>query len=678
MSQENLLAKLRQLGLTTPQAYYAQAFARNLGLLTLAEQHELAHAKVAIAGMGGVGGVHLITLVRTGIGKFHLADFDVFEPANVNRQFGARIPAFGRSKLDVMIEEALSINPFLEITAFPEGVQPDNIDAFLEGVQVVVDGLDFFSFEIRRALFMRARQKGVYVITAGPMGFSAAMLIFAPHEGMSFDEYFHIVEGMAPQEQYLAFALGLAPRPTHIKYMDLSKVDLETKVGPSLNIACQLCSAMAATEAVRIVLRRSGQKPVPYYFQFDAYLQKYRKGKLYLGNRNPMQRLKIPIVKMILRKKQVKVKTSPPELPQSQVLSTPIPEQVLTYIIRAGMRAPSGDNAQPWKFRLQENTILFYLDRDADCSFFNINQLASIISCGAVLENMRLAATVFGLQTLVTYLPSADNPDLMASVTFTPAGLEKALLFDAIWSRYTNRKMYLRQRLPESTLLELIECVATCPGVQLQILTEVAQLKKLASVIYQVERIRTEHQALHEHLHSMIRYSDKEAKEKGNGFALKNLEAGLSGEVFLRCTRSWRVMNIVNMVGLGRLVALHSSQAIMNASAVILLTVCGTQPVNFLQGGEALERLWLLLTHQGLAMQPMTAITLFWLRWCLEGEQGFLPKHRLVLQRVWQNYQSLFSNSSSAEEGQIMLFRVGYGGTVECQTYRKEIQAFIL
>ena len=40
-------------------------------------------------------------------------------------------------------------------------------------------------------------------------------------EGMSFDEYFNIVEGMAPEDRYLAFALGLAPRATHIKYMDL-------------------------------------------------------------------------------------------------------------------------------------------------------------------------------------------------------------------------------------------------------------------------------------------------------------------------------------------------------------------------------------------------------------------------------------------------------------------------
>lgn len=678
MSREALIAKLCQVGLRTSRAYHAQAFARNIGLLTIAEQHELTQAKVAIAGMGGVGGVHLITLVRTGIGKFHLADFDVFEPANVNRQFGARIPDFGRPKLDVMSEEAFKINPFLEITAFPEGIDADNIDAFLDGVQVVVDGLDFFSFEIRRLLFMRAREKGVYVITAGPMGFSAAMLIFAPHEGMSFDEYFHIVDGMTPQEQFLAFGLGLAPRPTHIKYMDLSRVDLEAKVGPSLNIACQLCSALAATETVRILLRRPGIRPTPYYIQFDPYAHKFRKGKLFLGNRNPFQYLKLRIVKALLGRKKVQDKIAPPALPQGYISSSSISEEVFRYLVNAGIQAPSGDNAQPWKFRLQDNAILLYLDREADRSFFNVNQLASIIACGAVLENIRIAATALGFRAQIMHLPCRDEADLMASITFEPAAIEPDPLFGTIWARCTNRKMYARKALPETTLQELARSVTAFPGVQLHMLTGRAELQKLAAVIYQVDRIRTESRALHEHLHQMIRYSPQEAREKGDGFALQNLEAGMAGEVFLRLTRPWWRMQIVNAVGLGRLVAWHAYQAILNASAVMLVTTEGRQLEHFLQGGAALQRLWLTLADRGLSMQPMTAITLFWLRWHIEGEQHFLPRHRVLLRQAWEAYKALFPHSSSQEHSQIMLYRVGYGETVLCRTYRRDIETFLV
>jgi hypothetical protein len=108
---------------------------------------------------------------------------------------------------------------------------------------------------------------------------------------------------MPEKEKLLRFAMGLAPRATHIRYMDLSKVDLDSKAGPSLNIACQVCSAMAATEALRILLNRGGIKPVPWYFQFDPFVQKYRKGKLLMGNRNPIQRIKMIVVKHILKKK---------------------------------------------------------------------------------------------------------------------------------------------------------------------------------------------------------------------------------------------------------------------------------------------------------------------------------------------------------------------------------------
>ena len=64
---------------------YHQAFSRNIGWVTAEEQELLRHKRVAIAGMGGVGGIHLLTLARLGIGAFHIADFDVFDIVNFNR-----------------------------------------------------------------------------------------------------------------------------------------------------------------------------------------------------------------------------------------------------------------------------------------------------------------------------------------------------------------------------------------------------------------------------------------------------------------------------------------------------------------------------------------------------------------------------------------------------------------
>ena len=57
---------------------YERAFSRNIGWLTSSEQLKLKNAKIAIAGLGGVGGAHLLTLARLGVGSFNISDFDIF------------------------------------------------------------------------------------------------------------------------------------------------------------------------------------------------------------------------------------------------------------------------------------------------------------------------------------------------------------------------------------------------------------------------------------------------------------------------------------------------------------------------------------------------------------------------------------------------------------------------
>jgi tRNA A37 threonylcarbamoyladenosine dehydratase len=97
-------------------------------------------------GLGGVGGVHLLTLARLGVGQFNIADFDVFDIVNFNRQVGATINTLHRSKIDVLAEMARQINPDLELKLYPAGIQHDSLDDFLHGVDLYVDGLDFLLF----------------------------------------------------------------------------------------------------------------------------------------------------------------------------------------------------------------------------------------------------------------------------------------------------------------------------------------------------------------------------------------------------------------------------------------------------------------------------------------------------------------------------------------------------
>ncbi len=677
MDTGSMLEALRSFGIRSKEEYFTQAFSRNIGLFTNQEQKMLSQAKVAIPGMGGVGGIHLITMVRTGIARFSIADFDRFEPINVNRQFGARVPEFGRPKLEVMKKQALSINPFLEMDLFPEGINESNLDRFLDGVDVVLDGLDFFEFEIRRMLFKKAAEKGIFVITAGPMGYSSAMLVFDPR-GMGFDEYFNITKGMQDKEKYLSFALGLAPRPTHVKYMDFKKVNLDLKTGPSLNLACQICSGMAGAEAVKIILKKGKVRPVPSYAQYDPFLQKLKKGTLVGGNKNPVQKVKLKVVNYLLERNKIKFYTPGPERPEYENQATIVPQPVIDYIFRAGIQAPSGDNAQPWRFASKENQISLYLNRDKDRSFFNVRQIASIISCGCVLENMKIAASVFGLKADIERFPERSDTDLVAVVSLAQKECSKDKLADEIYKRHTNRKSYNKKYISPSVLESLHKSIGSIPGTKLHFITKPEDLKEIAKIIYQVDRIRTEHRPLHEHLMEMIRFTDSDALAKKDGFPLKNLEAGVAGELFLKATRSWDVMNFVNKTGLGRMVAVQSYKGILDSSGVALLTVEGQEDKDFLKGGQALERTWLNLSSLGIDMQPMTAVTLFYLRWILNGKDDFQRKHQKVLGGIEKKFSSIFSGLDLKKESQVMLFRFGYGEPIKCRTLRMETPAMIV
>ncbi|MFP4682616.1 MAG: ThiF family adenylyltransferase [Ectothiorhodospira sp.] len=276
---------------------YGEAFQRTLGWITPEEQARLRRARVAIAGMGGVGGAHLLTLTRLGIGAFSLSDFDVFELHNMNRQAGARMDTLGRSKLEVMAETALNINPELELRRFPEGVDATNVHAFLDGVDVYVDGLDFFAFEARRTLFNTCRERGIPAVTAAPLGMGSAVLTFIP-DGMAFDDYFQFREGLSTNELSLRFMMGLAPAMLQMGYLaDPGRVDLAAQKGPSTPMACDLCAGMAGTEVLKLILGRGRVVAAPRGLHFDAYRGRlahtWRPG----GNRNPLQRLLLAIAR---------------------------------------------------------------------------------------------------------------------------------------------------------------------------------------------------------------------------------------------------------------------------------------------------------------------------------------------------------------------------------------------
>lgn len=280
---------------------YQLAFSRNIGWVTEAEQHILRNKRVAIAGCGGVGSGHILTLARLGIGNFNIADLDSFEVGNFNRQAGAFMSTVGKPKVQVLADMAADINPQANIQTFPNGVTTENLDQFLDNVDIYIDSLDFFEIDIRRAVFARCAERGIPAVTAAPIAMGVALLNFMPGK-MTFDEYFRM-EGKSREEQLVRFLVGLSPAMLQLSYLvDKSRADFRAEKAPSTAMGCELCAGVAATNALKILLNRGSVITAPRGLHFDAYKNKLRHTWRPGGNSNPLQQILLAVARKAVLK----------------------------------------------------------------------------------------------------------------------------------------------------------------------------------------------------------------------------------------------------------------------------------------------------------------------------------------------------------------------------------------
>lgn len=279
--------------------HFDQAFSRNIGWVTPAEQAHLRGLRVAIGGLGGVGGSHLVTLARLGIGQFSLTDLDVFDWPNLNRQFGAGVSTIGAPKLDTMVRIVADINPEAHIRTFPEGLNVHNLDQFLDGAALYMDSLDIFALDIRRRVFAACHERGIPAITAAPMGMGCALLVFMPGR-MSFEEYFAF-GAESFEDQVLKFVVGVSPTMQQRHYLvERRSVDFFAHKVPSLAVGIELAAGFACSTALKVLLGRGEVVCAPRGLHFDAYRNRLSRTWRPLGNRHPLQRLMFWWIKRLL------------------------------------------------------------------------------------------------------------------------------------------------------------------------------------------------------------------------------------------------------------------------------------------------------------------------------------------------------------------------------------------
>ena len=138
---------------------------RTAMLLGEAAMEKLKSARVAVFGVGGVGGHLCEALARAGVGAIDLFDNDVVSVSNLNRQIVALHSTVGRPKVDVMRERIADINPACRVSAHRVFYLPENADAYrLEDYDYIADAIDTVSAKVELAV--RADRLGIPIIAA--------------------------------------------------------------------------------------------------------------------------------------------------------------------------------------------------------------------------------------------------------------------------------------------------------------------------------------------------------------------------------------------------------------------------------------------------------------------------------------------------------------------------------
>jgi hypothetical protein len=578
-----------------PEFDYHRAFARNLGWVTEAEQAILRAKRIAIAGLGGVGGSHVLTLTRLGIGAFNIADFDTFDLPNFNRQAGASLRHLGRPKVEVLAELATDINPELDLRTFPQGVNRDNLDAFLDGVDLYVDSLDFFAVETRRMVFAACAEKGIPAITAAPLGMGTAFLAFMPGQ-MTFEEYFRM-EGRPESEQLLRFLVGLSPAMLQLKYLaEKGRVNLDGHEGPSTAMACELCAGVAGVNALKMLLNRGNVIAAPWGLHFDAYRNRTKKTWRPWGNNNPVQRLMLLIARRALA----------PAVAASAGQASEQPQSPIDRILDLARWAPSGDNEQPWRFEVvSEDHFVVHAHDTRDWCVYDLDGRSSQIAVGALLETIAIAASAERLEARFTCRVDAPEATPLIDVHLTRAlepGTHKLLPF--VKARVTQRRPFSTRPLTTTQKTALEASVGA--GYRVIWVEGSRRRWQMAKLLFRSAHIRlTTREAWEVHRKNIewgVQFSEDRLPDQAIGVDAVTLR------IMKWVLQRWERVQLMNRYFAGTWPPRLQMDLVPGYLCAAHFLIVADKPLetidHYIDGGRAVQRFWLTACSLALQFQP--------------------------------------------------------------------------
>lgn len=288
-------------------------------------------------------------------------------------------------------------------------------------------------------------------------------------------------------------------------------------------------------------------------------------------------------------------------------------------ILDAARWAPSGDNTQPWRFRIvDERRILVYAFDTRDHCVYDLDGHPSQLSVGALLETMRIAASAFGLAAAWRRLGDSSDEHPVIEVAFAPdASVTPSPLIDAIRTRCVQRRPMRRRPLARDEIAQLESSLPAGYGLLL-----LAGRKRwtVARLLFTSANIRlTTREAFEVHARVIewnARFSEERIPDQAVGLD------PLTTRLMRWAMRDWRRVRLLNTFFAGTVLPrlqLDFVPALACAAHALILAPTPPRTVDdYLAAGGAVQRFWLTATRLGLQHQPEITPLIF-RRYASEG-----------------------------------------------------------
>lgn len=268
-------------------------------------------------------------------------------------------------------------------------------------------------------------------------------------------------------------------------------------------------------------------------------------------------------------------------------------------LIKIATTAPSADNSQPWQFSASpEGIVCRYKDRAVKQDPFGPLGHGTLMSAGALLENIN---TLCPRQAAPPQLSiDAARWSIVTDFSAWPDSPDSAIV-NLLSSRHTNRHPFAA--LPAQPIGNVKHAFST----QIITLTAAESIRRLANALTDCSIARFNDQELHEWLFSSLRWTPTEV-DSGTGLDLKTLHLPPGGRQFMQWIAPWERMKLLNRFGIYRILAAADSALFRQAPGVMAF-VGGQTPKDVLECGQLMQRTWLALNAQGIAVHPYYALT---------------------------------------------------------------------